>query len=132
MSRMYLQNDVVALEHRFAARLILISSKLSLASLNPIPHVCLQWPAALPPPRFSQAGEGSGPRDGAGALLPAEQHHVPGGEQHLRRPRPRHGEAEADEPPPPGRHLAAHRRHGRPLRLLLHPRRVSDLSYLAS
>jgi hypothetical protein len=81
--------------------------------------------AALPVPRCAgQASEGAWPGDGPGARKPAE-HHVPGGEQHPRRPRPRHGEAEADEPPPPRRHIAAHRRHGRPLRRLLRPRRVS-------
>lgn len=84
--------------------------------------------AALPVPRCAgQASEGAWPGDGAGARKPAE-HHVPGGEQHPRRPRPRHGEAEADEPPPPGRHIAAHRRHGRPLRRLLRPCRVSRLA----
>jgi hypothetical protein len=83
--------------------------------------------SALPVPRFAgQAGEGAWPEHGPRAR-PAE-HCVPGGEQHLRRPRPRHGEAEADEPPPPRRHLVAHRRHGRPLRRLLRPCRVSRLA----
>jgi hypothetical protein len=77
--------------------------------------------AALPVPRLG--GEGSGLRPGA---RPHSQDRDMPGRQHRRRPRSRHGEAEADEPAPARRHLAPHRRHGRPIRLLLRPRRVSQ------
>lgn len=71
-----------------------------------------------------QARQGPGLRPGARAE-DGDDHHMPGREQHPGRPRPGHGQAPADEPPPARRHLAPHRRHARPLRRLLHPRRVS-------